>query len=92
MRRLAAALLVGIALVGAVYLASLHLGPYLPFSNINMGGLNGHIRGPASVPVHEWAGWQIPVSILIGVLGVAGGLLVLRTRSKQPQGNSTQAA
>jgi hypothetical protein len=40
---------------------------------------------------HYWAGWQIPSSILIGVLEVGGGLVVLRIRSKQQLGDSTQA-
>jgi hypothetical protein len=94
MRRLLAALLVGTALVGAAYLGSPRLGNQ--GTCLSMGGLGGPI--PASQrgwfpcgPYHR-AGWQIPVSVLIGVLGVAGGLVVLRTRPKQPVGNSTQAA
>lgn len=99
MRRLAAAVVVlVIALFGAVYLSSRDLGgptvrclPVVP--SIGLGGQPNPCRsgGPALFP-HSQASWQIPVSVLIGVLGVVGGLVVLRTRPKQPLGSSKQAA
>jgi hypothetical protein len=93
MRRLVAALLVGIALVGAFYLGSLNLGnrPFFECINTGFGPPTPPPPG-CSPPSHYREGWQIPVSILIGVVGVAGGLVVLRTRPKRPLGNSTQAA
>ena len=99
MRRLAAAVVVVIALFGAVYVSSRDRGgptvrciPVVP--SIGLGEQPNPCRsgGPALFP-HSQAGWQIPASVLIGLLGVVGGLLVLRTRPKQqPLGSSEQAA
>jgi len=91
MRRLVATLVVGIALVGAVYLSSPQLGNRAA-TCLNMGGVDGRIppsqRGLLPCGPYQRSGWQIPVSTLLGVVGVAGGLVVLRTRPKQPLGNS----
>ncbi len=99
MRRLVAALVVAIALGWAVYVGSLRLGSY-PFFSDGLscrhpapeacGGMvpSSSLRG---VPRNR-AGWQIPVSALLGVLGVAGGLVVLLTDPKRPSGKSPQAA
>jgi len=99
MRRLAAGLVVGIALVGGVYLGSLELGGpavrcgVVPSVGLGFGGKPNPCRsGGPILFAHSQAGWQIPVSILIGVVGVAGGLVVLRTRPKRPLGNATRAA
>ena len=89
MRRLAAALVVGIALVGAAYLGSLRLGG-IRFGQVAC-GLGGS-PCPKPTVIHARADWQIPVSILIGVLGVTGGLVVLRTRPRRPLAESTQPA
>jgi hypothetical protein len=84
-----AGLVVGIRIVGAVYLASLDLDPH-GREYLNTGGLTGRSAGFFWTPTQ--AVWQIPVAILISLLGVAAGLVVLRPRPKQPLGNSTQAA
>jgi hypothetical protein len=96
MRRLVAAIVIGIALVGSSYLGSLNLGNRPTFECINTGfGPPTPLQTPpppgCSPPSHYQEGWQIPVSILIGALGVAGGM-VLWTRPKRPLGNSAQAA
>ena len=91
MRRLAAVAVVATALAVAAYLGSLRLGSTPIFYYC----INTGFTQPAHPEVcgtRSRAGWQIPVSILIGVLGVAGGLVVLRTRPKRPFGHSTQAA
>ena len=83
MRRLVATLLIGMGLVGAVYLSSLKLGAvvYLP-SGVHCRYLAPHACGgllPSPVPpIRSSPAWQLPVSLLIGVLGIAGGLLVMR--------------
>jgi hypothetical protein len=83
MRRLVATLLIGIGLVGAVYLSSLKLGAvvYLP-SGVHCRYLAPHACGgllPSPVPpIRSSPAWQLPVSLLIGVVGIAGGLLVMR--------------
>ena len=113
MRRLAAAVVVGIALGGAIYLGSQRLGS----TDYSCPGGNMGVFGPRCDGV-RWralwhtfpngqrvqfidtafsyprsrADWQSPLSILIGVLGIAGGLVVLQTRPKQPLGNSPQTA
>jgi hypothetical protein len=98
-RRLVAAFVVGITLVGAIYMSSLNLGgptvrcirELVP--STGLGGRPNLCRsGTPILFLQSQAGWQIPVSILIGVLGMAGGLVVLRTRPKQPVGNSAQPA
>jgi hypothetical protein len=78
MRRFVAALIVGIALAGAVYLGSLRLGTAPIFICINTGFSQPPQSACSARPTRPREGWQIPVSILIGVLGVAGGLVVLR--------------
>src|SRR5215469_4712840 len=99
MRRLVAALVVGIALFGAVYLGSRNLGgsvvrcidgPYMTLGGRPPNPCRTGLR-PALF-AHSQAGWQIPVSVLIGVLGAAAGSVVLRTRPEPPLGNSTQTA
>lgn len=66
--RLAAAIVVaGVAIAGAAYLASLHLGGIAP--------------GDLLKPPHARAAWQIPVAILIAMLGVAAAVLIARPRS-----------
>jgi hypothetical protein len=89
MRRLVAAVVIGIALVGAVYLGSLRLGGR--FYEVGCGLCTGPSSTDGTV-LRARADWQVPVSILLGVLGLAGGLVVLRTRPKQAVDNSTQAA
>lgn len=72
------------AVVAAVVLGTMHLGPHVPF--INMGGLGGHIRGPAVVSRYERADWQIPVAIVIGVLGIGAAVtVVVRGRRSRVQ-------
>jgi hypothetical protein len=93
MRRLMAALVVGIALLGAVYLGSLRLGTKPIFTCVD----TGFTQPPHPVACvnpfpDSRAGWQVPVSILIGVLGVSGGLVVLRSRRKQPLDDSARTA
>ena len=97
MRKLAAAFLAGIAIAGAIYLTTPSLGSvqYWP-SGSRCRYLAPHPCGglvPVPVPqTHNRDAWQIPFSILVGILGIAGGLVVLGTRPKQPLGNTTQAA
>jgi len=97
MRSLGATLVVGITLCVAAYLGSLRLG------SVQYWFSGSHCRHmapqtacgglvPAEVqPTHHRAVWQIPVTILIGAFGVAVGLVVLRTRPRQPLGNSQAA-
>ena len=94
MRRLIAVVVVGIALFGAVYLGSLSLGNNPVFLCINngFGPTFSSVCPTPPPPPHFREGWQIPVSILIGALGVAVGLVVLRNRPKQQPVNSAQAA
>lgn len=96
MRRLVAALLIGIALVGAIYLGSLRLGRSGWISIQLNCGLGAPAKSCSDQPLpivpRDRAAWQVPVAILIGVLGIAGALMVLRTRPKPPVGSSTQTA
>jgi len=92
LRWLIAALVIGIALAGAAYLGSLRLGSRPLFGQVGC-GLGNLPRCPKPRVIRAArADWQIPVSILIGALGVAGGLVVLRIRPKQPLRNPSQAA
>jgi ABC-type uncharacterized transport system permease subunit len=77
-----AIILAAVAVVTAMVLGSMNLGPHDQF--INMGGLAGHIRGPAVVWKYQRADWQIPVAIVIGMLaiGAAGALLARGRRSR----------
>jgi len=97
---LPAALVIAIALGGAVYVASLRLGSHQFFIDgvtcrhaapKPCGGLVPADPSLAGIP-RTRAGWQLPASILIGVLGVAGGLVVRRTGPNPRRGNSTRAA
>jgi hypothetical protein len=93
-----AIVLAGAALVAALVLASLHLNthPYEPFAIINTGGPTGQINGPAQIPfwtaVREGitsrppavrASWQIPVAIVIAVLGIGVAPLVAYRRGSR---------
>lgn len=98
MRRLAAVVVVGIALVGAVYFNSLSLGGpgfrcgWVP--SVGLGFPNGnpcHVGAPI-LTRSSHAAWQSPLSVIIGLLGVAGALVILRSRPKQPSSNAPQAA
>jgi hypothetical protein len=73
MRRLVATLVVGMALVGAIYIGSLRLGSR--FYEVGCGLCVGPSTTDGRV-LRARADWQAPISILIGVLGVAGGLVV----------------
>jgi len=64
--------LVAAAVVAAVVLSSLHLGPHGQY--VNMGGLTGAHAGDVTWR-DERAGWQIPVAIVIGVLGIGGAVV-----------------
>ena len=90
MRRLAAAMVVVIALAGAVYLGSVKLGD--SFYGIGCGFCTGPSNTDGRVIFRSRADWQLPVSILVGVLGVSGGLVILRIRPKRPSGSATQVA
>jgi len=93
MRRLVAAFVVGIALFGTIYLGSVRLGQQR-FYELCLGFCTGpHSSTNRNLLLRRGfrEGWQTPVAILIGVFGVAGGLVILRTRPK-PSRNSTQTA
>jgi hypothetical protein len=77
MRYAIAIVLVAAAVVAAVVRGSLHLGPHVLFEKFNSGGLGGHIRGPRVHSEYERAGWQIPVAIVIGVLGIGAAVAVV---------------
>lgn len=99
MRRLTAALIVGMAFAVAFYIGSTELGGptvrcgLVPSVGLGFGGKTNPCRsGGPILFAHSQAGWQIPVSFLIAVAGVAGGLAVLRTHPKRPLGDAKQAA
>jgi len=84
MRRLVAAFLAVIALTGAVYLGFARLDTDYFISGSRCRYMAPHPCGglvPAQVPPAHYRGsWQIPGAILIGALGVAEGLALLRRR------------
>jgi hypothetical protein len=90
-RRLAAVALLVTALAGAAYLGSLRLGSRPIFYYFINTGFTQPAH-PVVCGTRSRAGWQIPVSILIGALGVAGGLVLLRTRRNDHLGSPSQAA
>lgn len=85
MRAAIAVLFVGVALAGAVYLSSLHLHRHAHFYCSGYGNGYGSLADACPIGSGHWvatrAAWQIPVSILIATIGLAGALVVLRRRT-----------
>jgi hypothetical protein len=82
-RAAVAVLVVGVAVAGAVYFNSLKLGSHRVVRSSSTGssyidpyGFGSDAGTYERVSAH--ASWQLPISILIGTLGVAGGLAILR--------------
>lgn len=75
-----AVLVAGLAVGGAVYLGSLHLGAPGPYRCFSTGGVVPcYVNGSSRVV--DRAGWQIPVAVLIAILGIGTGALIARPRS-----------
>jgi hypothetical protein len=72
--------LAAVAVAAAVVLGSLPLNPH-GHEFLNMGGLDGHIHGPAVIWTGARAAWQIPVAVVIAVLGIGAAVAVANRRS-----------
>src|SRR5262252_4017576 len=94
-----AAVVIGIALVSAVYLGShefggptVRCGGRIAYAGLGGPAITCRSGGPILFP-HSQAGWQMPVAILVGLFGVGIGLALLRRHGPDRQlGNASQAA
>jgi len=73
MKKTVAVVVVVVGLGGAVYLGSLHLGPPASICSHRGGGVLDLLNCPASRAV-----WQLPVAVVIALLGMAGAVGVLK--------------